>query len=226
MIITWTQGNELRTIEFDATLRELHTSTSTVPEHPVEGSVNVSDDAIPDLRRITFDVFVTQTPIRGGTNRGVEIDTPSIQFTKYSSKGQAHETETRTVKTSANVQGFDQTFDRLTDVWAQLEKLRQAKQIVSVQSKIATLDRALIASCSAPIGPEDSCVFTVDFQEQSIVGTVTIEAPRPVEPRGNASRDRGGQPAEETSEGAEEVAESETFFREGFRNLTGNNLVD
>lgn len=64
MEISYLAGGALVTIEFDATVREQHTSSAVVTEHNVEKGPNVSDHVRPELDRITLDAHVTNTPIR------------------------------------------------------------------------------------------------------------------------------------------------------------------
>lgn len=71
MELSYSNGERLLVLEFDATVRELHTSQLTVTEHPVEKGVNVSDHVRKELARLTVEVMVTNHPLRQpGTNMG------------------------------------------------------------------------------------------------------------------------------------------------------------
>jgi hypothetical protein len=62
--ISYLAGNSLVSIEFDATVRELHTSSVTLTEHPVEKGANISDHVRPELTHLTCEALVTNHPIR------------------------------------------------------------------------------------------------------------------------------------------------------------------
>lgn len=63
MEISYSNGERLTVLSFDATIRELHTSTLTVTEHPVEKGANVSDHARKELAHLVCDAMVTNHPI-------------------------------------------------------------------------------------------------------------------------------------------------------------------
>lgn len=64
MEISYSNGERLTVIEFDATVRELHTSAVTVTEHPVEKGANISDHVRPELAHLTCEAMVTNHPLR------------------------------------------------------------------------------------------------------------------------------------------------------------------
>lgn len=83
--LSYLVGGAIVSIEFDATIREEHQGTTTVTEHNVEVGANVSDHARPELRKITCDVCVSNTPIRvpltntdgvTGDFTAIDIDVP------------------------------------------------------------------------------------------------------------------------------------------------------
>lgn len=49
-------------LTFDATIRETHTHTSTVTDHPVETGSNVADHIRPDPDALTMDAHISNTP--------------------------------------------------------------------------------------------------------------------------------------------------------------------
>lgn len=69
MEISYLAGNSLVSIQFDATVREMHTSAVTVTEHPVEKGANVSDHVRKELAHLTCEAMVSNHPIKvPGTN--------------------------------------------------------------------------------------------------------------------------------------------------------------
>lgn len=68
-VILYDVGGELRSVLFDATIKETHGNAGTATEHPVETGANISDHFIKSRNRVSLEVQVTNTPI---TNLGVD----------------------------------------------------------------------------------------------------------------------------------------------------------
>lgn len=61
--LVWTgESGQKFFLTFDATIRETHTHTSTVTDHPVETGSNVADHIRPDPDSLTMDAHISNTP--------------------------------------------------------------------------------------------------------------------------------------------------------------------
>jgi hypothetical protein len=60
-------GAQLEVIEFDATVQESYSDSSTITTHPVELGQSISDYAKPELTRLTLVGTITNTPIQSTT---------------------------------------------------------------------------------------------------------------------------------------------------------------
>lgn len=72
--ITWDPANA---IYFDVVTAEIHESTMTITEHPVEQGSAISDHAVADNPHISLEVFVSNEPIYApgdAANTGVTLD--------------------------------------------------------------------------------------------------------------------------------------------------------
>jgi len=78
--LSYSNGDgRLLLLEFDATVRELHTSQLTVTEHPVEKGANVSDHVRKELARLTVEVLVTNHPLTAAITSGMGGVTGSVR---------------------------------------------------------------------------------------------------------------------------------------------------
>jgi hypothetical protein len=69
--VIWTmKSGGLGVLEFDAVPNESHVVSATVTEHPVEEGANMSDHAKPNLRVVTLEGVITNTPLNETTTQG------------------------------------------------------------------------------------------------------------------------------------------------------------
>lgn len=180
MILSYTAGGAIVTIEFDATIREDAASATTVTEYNVETGGNPSDHARVELDQITCDVIITNTPIRmPATNMDgvtghfgpVDITTPTIPnfprilpgvglITSFLPQGQ----ET----TSVNVLNFDGPADRLRSVYNELHLLQQSVTLVTLTTRLRDYQQMIIRHLNAPRGPADGESMTFSFTAKAI----------------------------------------------------------
>lgn len=210
-------SNALQTIDFDATLRELHSATAQPTEHPVEVGVDLTDHVRPDRARISCDVFVTNTPIGqiakdlGGVNSQLQLTKTERVMTKSAQvSGGAFsvrppgaptlffpvqvtpaERSDRTSVVAGNVLQFPVQFDRVRDVYEKLETLRRAGTPVAVLSSLRDYDSMVISSLSAPRDHNDSVTFQLELTEVRFAESQTIDAPVPLERRGAKVKPQG-----------------------------------
>jgi hypothetical protein len=64
MELAYKVGDVFTSLYIDAAIRESHSTASQITEHPVEQGANVADHVRPELEKLTFDVYFTNTPIR------------------------------------------------------------------------------------------------------------------------------------------------------------------
>lgn len=175
MIISYLAGNSLVTIEFDATIREEHAGTTTVTEYHVERGADVSDHARPENERLTCDVVVTDTPIKvprtntDGAQGGfssMPLQTPAFTRIPHILPGiglvesfiPPHDSTTM-----IEVLNFDDTMNRVQNVYNELEVLRTATTLVNISTPLREYTDMVLRSVTAPRGPSDGSSITFTF---------------------------------------------------------------
>jgi hypothetical protein len=212
------KSGKLQTLDFDATLRELHTGTAQATEHPVESGADITDHVRPDRARLSADLFVTNTPIGkvaaslGGANIPLQLEGTTRVMTssaKVSGGGSfpirvpgmrtaaapisvtPAVREDKSYVVSGNVLQFPVRFDRVTDVWATLDGLRRSSSLVQVLSSLRTYDNMAISSLSTPVTVDDAVTIAVEFTEIFVAESQTIDAPLPKEKRATKVKPQG-----------------------------------
>jgi hypothetical protein len=209
MIIRYaTAGGATKTIEFDATLREVHTAAGTVTEHPVEKGSKVSDHFRPSQQRLSIEAVISNTPItpiggKSGSVRAVNLEVkdttivgPGVRIPQRKTQG-------------AQVLQFSQQFDRVKDVVAELRTLAKAGTLLEIVNGIVDYQDMVILNQVTPRASTDgsSVTVTIDAVHISFVETSTVKAPAPrkqnkVTKRGN----KGAKEAADESKEKESVA--------------------
>lgn len=177
--LSYLAGGAIQFIEFDATVREEHAGVTTVTELNVERGANVSDHARPELRRISCDVVVTNTPIRApntntdgvtGSVSSTEVDVaervniprvlPGIGLAEAIA---GNEVLNQTVAREVQVLNFDGPLNRVLSVYNELELLRTSSTLVTIDSSLQQYTNMVIRSVTAPRGPADGSSITFSF---------------------------------------------------------------
>lgn len=68
-------------IEFDATLSEVHSESSTVTEHPIDKGANISDYVSANLTKVTVEGMITNTPVENHKLRLEYLASPVAELT-------------------------------------------------------------------------------------------------------------------------------------------------
>lgn len=174
--LSYLAGQTLQFIEFDATLREEHAGVTTVTEHNVETGANISDHARPELRKITFDVTVTNTPIKAPTTNTDGV-TGSVSATQVDVATRVNlprilpgiglaeaiagnEVLNQTVVREIQVLNFDAPLNRVRSVYDDLEKLRVESTLVTIDSSLQQYTSMVIKTVTATRGPADGSSIT------------------------------------------------------------------
>lgn len=204
LTLIWeTESGELEAVEFDATLREVHSGSATVTEHAVERAANVGDHVKPSVRKASFECFVSDSPVETpltqmygvtGAVRSLSLDGGTLpELVRGAQRSQPAEYEQRSVKATANVLQFDGEFARRERVYEQLERLRTSATILTATTILAQLDEVVITNLTAPLGASDGdgITFTLELTNVRFAETQIVEVPDPVDPRGRPGQDAG-----------------------------------
>jgi len=198
--LTYVVGTTLQTIEFDATIRELHESSVDVTSHKVERGSDISDHANHNPERVTFEACVSNTPL-ATPKTNMDGVTGSVQTKEYTVDAITRDANGKPTKTkrkfSAHVLQFSGPFDRRRNVYEELRAIQDSFTQVSAETTylggLVDYEEMLIRNLSVPReagdGRDSAIVFTFDLVKVQIVDTKIVDTPAPTKSR----KKRGAQ---------------------------------
>lgn len=118
---------------------------------------------------------------------------PSIKPAKYE--------EVRTTS-SVNTLQFDKVFDRVTDVYLTLERLRMQGNKLTVSTTLRVYDTMILTSVTTTrdVANRHATTFSLEFSEIRVGETQTTELPEPIEVRAKPKKNNGAQATKEIPE--------------------------
>jgi hypothetical protein len=167
-------------IEFDATLQVSHSSRVEVTDHPVEDGSTISDHTRVLPKRLTLGIVVSNDPV---ILLAAENAQPSVAGGDPSTRAQ--------------------------DALAELQRLQEQGQLVTVRTFLRDYDNMIIEDINAPRDAKTGNVLSasLSLRELIIATTELVDAPEPIEevksPRQNIGRQNT------TAAPAENVAKTE-----------------
>jgi hypothetical protein len=190
-------------VYFDLTLSEVYEETSEITSHPVETGVNVVDHVRPNPLTVSLQGYVTNTPLERDIfqDRGLE-GTVSVSIPTYTpppepTPGSAFRALGQDLSPSPPPQPtiltFDQPFDRILEVQQQLTRLRLAATLLRLISSTLEYTDLVISRVGLPRDEPGGASFEIDLVQIRVIQTATVEAPKPVEPRGSPKVQKGAQ---------------------------------
>jgi hypothetical protein len=215
-----TRADGVRTIRFDASLREGHEGDAQVTTHPVEKGADPADHVRIGPRKFSFDAFVSNTPIDvpetnmdgvSGRVSGVALDVPAPPFSPpigvpgIGAIAKVAGITGPKPNVKANVLNFSGPFNRIQSVLSELWEIFDAVELIAVDTFVKRYENMVISRLSAPRTAETSggLTFTIEISEIRVVETKTVPAPK--DKSGSGAKSKGNQPAEEESESRETI---------------------
>lgn len=189
MELFWTDvAGQVQLVEFDGTLREEHVGASTPTRYPIEGNAGAVDHAVLEPVTRIYEVFVSDSPpyVPASHMFGVRGSFESVRVASVDSGSKRSDV-------SARVLTFDGPVARRERVFAELERLRTERVLVSVSGTLDALDDMLITKVGAPLETRDGdgITFRLELQQITYGEAVVVEVPDPEQPRGRRSVDGG-----------------------------------
>lgn len=164
-------------VVLDASLRETHTGTATVTEHPVEEGANIADHVRPEPRKLSMDGVISNTPINR-TQRtrvveqfGTEFVTSTLEDQRQGAAGYAE------------------------SAYARLEEMRQSRTAFTVVTQIKTYVDMVFESLVIPRDSKtgDALGFQATLKEIIIVKNKTTRKVVSREPKAQPKNKTGTQ---------------------------------
>lgn len=170
--ITW-QGDtgQTYTLTLDASIRESHTATSTVTDHPVERGSNVADHIRPDPDTLTMEAMISNTPhfLPADHMGGVILADKEVRGAQVSAADSVGRAPFgggavglvasalplptallgqigTSVYQTATVQGFTGDFDRVTECYKELLKIRADGRLVRILTTLRAYSNMAMTS--------------------------------------------------------------------------------
>lgn len=203
MDLTWESGDGISAMVFDATMRETHNAKSRPTPYPLDDGAVAVDHVVLEPWVGIFECVVTDTPLgtpathSGGAtgsvqSQSLELGVPSV-ITRAGTFARGTEYSREEQTATAQTLQFDQPVNRCELVWAELERLRTNRVLVTASTRLGDKENLIIASLSAPWGPEDgtSITFTLELHQIDIAQSQVVDVPEPAEPRARRRTDVG-----------------------------------
>lgn len=226
-------------LHFDAVTTEQAEHTATATEHSVEQGANVSDHVVPGLDRITLEVVVTNTPIKGatygGTVQGVTLDVfdgrakatghadkpkkplPMMPGAAINALASAASNAIFGTPPSpkASVLKFPSKFDAVRDTLNTLLDWQARAVVGEVITPHRTYSSMIIerVSPSRDATTGTSARITIELREVRIVEVGILTSPIPTEIRGKTKIQKGKQATLPAN--AAQVAQLKSFWAAG-----------
>lgn len=241
MIIVYLAGVIVKTVEFDATIREVHLGTATPAEHPVQYEPDKTDDVHAERVRLSADCVVSNTPVvdtigdvrgsylplvlqttnrqlikparvTGGPGPELPIRIPFVQLGTTPEVTPAEYRDNPVSVSGASLQ-FPLPFDRVRSVYAELETLRRAGTRVQVVTSLKTYTEMVITSISAPVVARKAITFGLELSEVFIGASTLVDIPIPLEKRAEKVKAQGAQSTYDLPE------QQSSLLKQGLQNL-------
>lgn len=209
-----TPTGQLYTLVFDAVASEKTGLQASLTEHAVEGDAAINDHKYTELRTVTLECIVSNTPLgppplTGSRSQTIDASTSKVDL------GDGM---------SAQALVYSRDIHRVADVLAELEDLvRKPITVTVVTSLKAYEDMTLVrVSPSRDASDGDAVTFDIELKEVRRARTETTTAPQPRRAINRPVADRGGrrttEPDAETAAAAERAARMPR--QSGFYRLT------
>lgn len=206
-------AGQVQLAEFDATLREEHVGASTPTRYPIEDGADAVDHAVLEPVTRIYEVVVSDSPAHvpsthmfgvRGSIESISVPSSEPTVTRGATARAAATIETRRIESAARVLTFDGPVARRERVFAELERLRTERQLVSVSGTLDALDNMLVTKVGAPLETRDgdAITFRLELTQITYGETQVVQVPDPEQPRGRRSVDAG---ATSTSEADPEL---------------------
>lgn len=200
-------------IYFDVTVTDKVESVLEVTEHPVETGANISDYARLKLKRFSFEVIVSDTPIFEGVRQNgalgaivqSAIQIPgSPRVIPLNPLGAAVEagdiaasalTSPPFVPQSLNVLNWTKPFNAVGDMLNQLYILQAYAQVLQITTSKYTYKNVLLTSVEQTRDKDigSGAKYKLEFKQLRQVNVQSADAPIPDQPRGNQQVNQGSK---------------------------------
>lgn len=184
-------GSRAGLIELDAVISEGHESSADVTEHPVEAGVAITDHVRRKLRTLEIQGVVTSTPIVPAPNavakavkafekelagNAIVNAIPIVAGVVGDGLNAKIRARAQSGKPVIDAGGPNPYEGRPADVWAELERIKDEGQVLTVATTLGDYPSMVITSLRTS-GGVDSIEVAISLKEIVIVSTETAEIP-------------------------------------------------
>lgn len=183
---------------------EENTATSTLTEHPVETGTNISDNVRNEPETISYTFGVSSSAQGKGGIRSVlvtqPLNVPARPLNLLSASALAGAAvgaigDLLFPKPPPIISGFVNTdYDPVQEMWNALQIVRSTGtscQVIKTTGE--TIDSMIITSLKRTRKDPGGSDFTIELKQVFTVNSATVDAPRPLQPRGAPAKSAGAQ---------------------------------
>jgi hypothetical protein len=214
-------------IWIDCTVRERHSMAAEISTHPVEQGSDIADHVRALPRSVALECVISNKPTElpkshaaGARAISLKIDTPPVPeklpfglgdaAVRVGPFGELAIKEAR----QATVTSFEPPFNRVDDIWKELDAMREEGRLLTVHTSLGIYDDMVIEDVDVPrdVSTFASLRFTITLRK---IRTVASEVGAAVDiPRAAKTVAKGKQPAADAA-GTAEAQEASTLHKLG-----------
>lgn len=237
--ITWKgPTGQVYTLTLDASVRETHTSASTVTDHPVERGSNVADHIRPDPDELSIDGVISNTPhflpadhvgaivLEERQVKGAEINaSDTVTSTPLGNVSAGLLGSTIPLPTAllgrigtgrfetALTQGFSGEFDRVTECYKELLRIRAEGQLTRILTTLRAYDNMALTTLEVVREAASGNSLNLSLQFKNVRFGATKNEPVPTIPV--TKKEQGTKTKEEHSEDTDSTSALRLWFNKG-----------
>lgn len=168
-------------IDIDVVVRETHTYSNTVTDHPAERGVNFSDHVRPEPDTVQLECLITNTPVDVEQQVRALISSPGSEDVTDAASTVQSQIPVRTVT------------GRAAAAYRSLNDLRAAAQLVQIFTTLGTYAQMVVTSLSLPRDSKnfDALEFTIGFKFVRIVDNKFTKVVKAKDPKVGAKKKEG-----------------------------------
>lgn len=198
---------------FDLLASETHTDTCKATEHNVEDGSPVTDHVVIESSALSLSLGVTQTPTGTDPDQGrgrvatLELFTPTYSPPFDGTPGSLFRAAAgggaggaQSASTFVDVLQFAPGFDRIAETEQKLLDIKNSAKLCTIITATRTYDDVVLESVVLTREKPGIGMFAIDAKQIRFVKTASVQAPKPLEPRGKPMVKAGQQAPAATPE--------------------------
>ena len=184
-------------------------SGDPVLSDPGQESTTVRDASGPAANLLNFVPQTGRNPISTALNYAVNVKVPGRRPT-----WRPQPEETQSIVEQFSTLQFDRDFDRVGAIYKELLEIKNKATLVKAETSLRVYENMVILGINPTRDSQSGNILkvTVDLKQARIASSKTVQVTKPLQTRGNKTKNKGVQPPKEPTP-AEEKRASESALK-------------